>query len=1009
MSRSSPSQLHGRRGVSAAPIMLVWRLRDLSRLPLMVPQQTVPRGCGNVPHRTLCYIHGFMNRQKQEARPLPEGPRRKLPGHRKPRILPTMLAALLLGPGPSAVAQSRDEFAYWDGNGNGDLTCSEALNRDEGLRLPAYKDNRDGTGIIYEWLERQRSSDTDNDDITCDSSSNPRGYIPKKRTEDPQPTGCPPDAETWRGLKVCAERSRDGYDRDDYGSGYTRLEDDIIAALPATMKKNGQVYTPYSCILFDITPAGTAATDIEHIVALAEAHDSGIADGRRRGIASDLDNLTVADPTVNRSEKSDRDAAEWMPARHRAWFAARVIAVKQEYELSVDPAERDALERLLGGGEAELNCVGAASVPGAPVGLTAVAGNGSITLRWNSAADGGSSILRYEHRYKATGGSSNYSEWAEVSGGTRATRVTISGLTNGVEYSFQVRAVNDIGEGEPATVNETPGGVPGTPALSARGGNGAVTLRWNEPANDGGYSILNYDVRYRESGANWGTWMKVEGGATVRSITITGLTNGTSYEFQVRAVNGKGAGAEATTEATPMPGLNFAHFANGASITSDLVLVNVGTEPIRPMIHFYNNEGHLIPGESIVDVRGDLESQQDGAITVRTKMEPLADLTLSTHGRGELVTGSVRVKADGPIGGVLRFDIPEIGVAGVGASQPVHDAIFPARRKETGINTGAAIRNLGHDPIVVVCHLMREGTELEEKGISLDGNGQTAKFIHELFTKTDTSDFVGSVRCTAPNGGLFTGVALEMDAGGRIFTTLPLVPVTAEERAASLDFAHFANGESITSEVVLVNVSTAAAAPTLSFYDPMGNSIAGDSVVNLTGGLALTDEGALTIATKIQPLGERTISTTGEGTLRVGSVRVVSDGPLGGVLRFNAPAIGVAGVGVSQPVPAAVFPARRQTGGINTGAAIRNLEADPMTLTCQLMRKGAVLEEREIPLAANGQVAKFIDEMFETDTSDFVGAVRCGTPGEGRFTGVALEMDPGNRIFTTLPLIPLSR
>ena len=47
--------------------------------------------------------------------------------------------------------------------------------------------------------------------------------------------------------------------------------------------------------------------------------------------------------------------------------------------------------------------------------------------------------------------------------------------------------------------------------------------------------------------------------------------------------------------------------------------------------------------------------------------------------------------------------------------------------------------------------------------------------------------------------------------------------------------------------------------------------------------------------------------------------------------------------------------------------------------------------------------------MFETDTSDFVGAVRCSAPGEGRFTGVALEMDPGNRIFTTLPLIPVSR
>ena len=171
--------------------------------------------------------------------------------------------------------------------------------------------------------------------------------------------GCSADAETWRGLQVCDERPRNGYDRDAFGTGYSSLEDEIIAALPPTMKATGQVYTPYSCIAFDITAAGTAATDIEHIVALAETHDSGIADDRRRDIASDLDNLTIADPTVNRSQKSDRDAAEWMPARHGAWFAERVIQVKLAYGLSVDPAERDALEALLAGGGAQLNCVDA--------------------------------------------------------------------------------------------------------------------------------------------------------------------------------------------------------------------------------------------------------------------------------------------------------------------------------------------------------------------------------------------------------------------------------------------------------------------------------------------------------------------------------------------------------------------------------------------------------------------------------------------------------------------------
>ena len=172
------------------------------------------------------------------------------------------------------------------------------------------------------------------------------------------PQGCPADAPVWRGLQVCEEQSRDGYERDAFGTGYRTLEDDVIASLPATMKAGGQVYTPYSCRAFDIAADGTAATDIEHIVALAEAHDSRIADDRRRDIAADLANLTIAAPSVNRS-KGSRDAAEWMPERHGRWFAERVIAVKLKYGLSVDSAERDALETLLAGDGAALNCVDA--------------------------------------------------------------------------------------------------------------------------------------------------------------------------------------------------------------------------------------------------------------------------------------------------------------------------------------------------------------------------------------------------------------------------------------------------------------------------------------------------------------------------------------------------------------------------------------------------------------------------------------------------------------------------
>ena len=247
----------------------------------------------------------------------------------------------------AAQAQTKDDFEYWDLNGNSDLTCTEASGKDEGLKLPAYRDNRDGTGLIYEWLQRQRSSDTDNDGIACDSPSNPNGYVPRAGSTTPPPTNareCPAGSPTWMDLPVCEEGARVSYDRDAFGSAYSSLEDEIIDALP---KSDGQVYTPYTCTLFDIQADGTAATDIEHIVALAEAYDSGLAESQFRTFAGDIDNLTIADPTVNRRQKSDLDAGEWEPPENRGWFAARIVAVKQKYGLSVNPDERDALQAML--------------------------------------------------------------------------------------------------------------------------------------------------------------------------------------------------------------------------------------------------------------------------------------------------------------------------------------------------------------------------------------------------------------------------------------------------------------------------------------------------------------------------------------------------------------------------------------------------------------------------------------------------------------------------------------
>ena len=150
-------------------------------------------------------------------------------------------------------------------------------------------------------------------------------------------------ADTWRGLTVAPEHRCAPYDKKrDYPYPQS-VERDIVRAL-------GAVYGPYTGRCF----ASTSETDIEHVVAASEAHDSGLcaadSDTRAR-FSRDLRNLTLASPKVNRHEKSGKDAAEWMPRRNRCWFAARVVEVRLAYGLTIDRREAQALERILSGCE----------------------------------------------------------------------------------------------------------------------------------------------------------------------------------------------------------------------------------------------------------------------------------------------------------------------------------------------------------------------------------------------------------------------------------------------------------------------------------------------------------------------------------------------------------------------------------------------------------------------------------------------------------------------------------
>lgn len=151
------------------------------------------------------------------------------------------------------------------------------------------------------------------------------------------------DQQTWRGLVIEPENRCTSYDKSEQYPYPQSVEDEIVE------KMGGVVYGPYTGRYFD----NDRETDIEHIVAASEGHDSGLcaaSASKRMQFATDQLNLTLAAPDVNRcgtGGKCGLDPAEWMPNRNKCWFANRIVQVKTKYELTVDQAEADALDAVL--------------------------------------------------------------------------------------------------------------------------------------------------------------------------------------------------------------------------------------------------------------------------------------------------------------------------------------------------------------------------------------------------------------------------------------------------------------------------------------------------------------------------------------------------------------------------------------------------------------------------------------------------------------------------------------
>lgn len=188
----------------------------------------------------------------------------------------------------------------------------------------------------------------------------------------------------------------------------------------------------------------------------------------------------------------------------------------------------------------------APSVPKKPAHVFAAGHDSSATVSWTAVPDylnGGFPIIVYRVEVDVDGVEVQIDDVPALQ-----TSTEITGLKNGTPYTFRIYATNKLGDSVaslPSNVvvpSATPtGSAPGQPTgVSAVAGNGSASVSWSAPASSGSSPITGYFVHALVNGAF--APITAIANAPNTSATINGLSNGTTYTFDVQAVNAYGLG-----------------------------------------------------------------------------------------------------------------------------------------------------------------------------------------------------------------------------------------------------------------------------------------------------------------------------------------------------------------------------------------------------------------------------------------------------------------------------------
>lgn len=268
-----------------------------------------------------------------------------------------------------------------------------------------------------------------------------------------------------------------------------------------------------------------------------------------------------------------------------------------------------------------------------------------------------------------------------------------------------------------------------------------------------------------------GGWGAASGNRVDDVRIYDNLVMGTLDDFSIQPNVGSAAGNTVRTAGGEEP-LEFAQFANGLGVTSDLLLINPSTTTtVSGRVDFADDNGLPMAVEF-----ADLGSRSN----ISFSLEAGGSRALRSSGTGAFVSGSARVTANGRIGGVVRFGLPGIGVTGVGKSDALpRGFMIPVRRsRAAGLDTGVALTNAGDQPVTLTLVLRNpSGLEIPDGRVSsgpIAPGGHLSRFVGELFPNAAIGELEGTLTVTSNTvGGKIAGTAIEIGPG--LAASLPVV------------------------------------------------------------------------------------------------------------------------------------------------------------------------------------------------------------------------------------------